>query len=187
MGGIESRFNALLVEGKSEGEALQMWHENTELQSRYRLNAPVKSSPDRDTPLNLVTRAEMTALLKEFLARGADPLCPNAKGLTSLHVACVSARCGSRTGQRRAEILKLLLDKAVERCGKARHHAVPPSELNSSASSSGLWRILTDPRDWLWGSASEERTSGGDREFDLGIQDKVIYTVHWVDAWCKEP
>ncbi len=179
MGGMESRFNALLVEGKAE-EALRLWHENADLQSSYRLNVPVKSTSDRDTPLNLATRAEMTAVVKELLARGANPLCPNAKGMTALHTACVSARCGSRTGQRRADILQLLLDKVVETYDKGSYVAFPDPRTGTGSKRSFL-------NEWWWGSQSGEGSSreqaNEQEEFNLGIQDKVTFAKYdclWV-------
>ena len=128
MGGIESRFNALLLEGKAE-ECLDLWHHNTELvQSSYRLDVPIKGSPYRDTPLHCATRAEMKILMHEFLESGADPLARNANGETPLHVVCVSARCSSRTNKRRAELLQLLMDKVVEVCGEDSYDVITESE-----------------------------------------------------------
>ena len=58
MGGVESRFNALLVDGKVS-EAEEMWEANPELQSRYKPNNQIKFSPLRDTPLHCIARLEM--------------------------------------------------------------------------------------------------------------------------------
>ncbi len=58
MGGLESKFNGLLVDGRGE-EAELMWSDNLELQNHYRPNAQIKSSPTRDTPLHCTARHEM--------------------------------------------------------------------------------------------------------------------------------
>ena len=110
MGGVESRFNGLLVEG-SEAEALELWHGNPELQARFRPNVPIKSTQCRDTPLHSAARGCMKVLMDEFLARGADPRAKNANGETPLHIACSSARFSSRTNRLRADLLRLLLDR----------------------------------------------------------------------------
>lgn len=58
MGGLESRFNSLLVEGKA-AEAGEMWSENPNLQSSYRPNSQIKFSPHRDSPLHCTARLDM--------------------------------------------------------------------------------------------------------------------------------
>ncbi len=58
MGGLESKFNALLVDGRRE-EAESIWAENLDLQSRFRPNIQIKASPTRDTPLHCTVRHEM--------------------------------------------------------------------------------------------------------------------------------
>ncbi len=58
MGGLESKFNGLLVEGRGEDAEL-MWNENPDLQNRFRPNSQIKFSPTRDTPLHCTTRHEM--------------------------------------------------------------------------------------------------------------------------------
>lgn len=110
MGGTESRFNTLLVEG-SESDALELWHSYPDLQERFRPEVPIKSSPHRDKPLHAAARSGMKVLMHEFLERGADPHARNANEETPLHLVCRSARFTSRTNARRAELLKLLLDK----------------------------------------------------------------------------
>ena len=109
MGGTESRFNALLVEG-DEKEALALWHAQPELQARFRPGVPIKSSPYRDKPLHCAARGSMKVLMHEFLSRGADPRAKNDSGETPLHIVCRSARFSSRTNRLRAELLRLLLD-----------------------------------------------------------------------------
>ena len=58
MGGLESKFNGLLVDGRNE-EAETMWKENPDLQSRFNPNTQIKFSPTRDTPLHCTARHEM--------------------------------------------------------------------------------------------------------------------------------
>ena len=109
MGGTESRFNTLLVEG-NETDALALWHSYPDLQERFSPGVPIKCSPHRDKPLHAAARAGMKVLLLEFLERGADPLARNANEETALHLVCRSARFSSRTNAQRAELLRLLLD-----------------------------------------------------------------------------
>lgn len=110
MGGAESRFNGLLVEG-NEKEALELWQSHPELQARFRPNLPIKSTQYRDTPLHSAARGDMKELMQEFLSRGADPRAKNSNGETPLHIVCRSARFSSRTNRLRADLLKLLLDR----------------------------------------------------------------------------
>ena len=110
MGGIESRFNGLIVEG-NEKEALELWHSNPELQARFRPDLPLKATQYRDTPLHSAARGNMKILTYEFLAHGADPRAKNANGETPLHIVCSSARFSSRTNRLRADLLRLLLDR----------------------------------------------------------------------------
>ena len=110
MGGVESQFNTLLVEGKSE-EALEMWNTNHELQARHQPNSRIKSSPYRDTPLHCTVRHEMKELMHEFLSRGADPFLSNALGETPLHLVCRTAKISSRRAKKRAEYLQMMLDR----------------------------------------------------------------------------
>lgn len=110
MGGTESRFNGLLVEG-SETDALELWHNHPELQAGFRPNLPIKSTPHRDMPLHCAARGSLKVLMHEFLTRGADPRAKNANGETPLHIVCRSARFSSRTNRLRADLLRLLLDR----------------------------------------------------------------------------
>lgn len=110
MGGTESRFNGLLVEG-NEKEALELWQSHPELQARFRPNLPIKSTRYRDMPLHSAARSDMKKLMQEFLSRGADPRAKNSNGETPLHIVCRSARFSSRTNRLRADQLKLLLDR----------------------------------------------------------------------------
>jgi ankyrin repeat/IBR domain-containing protein 1 len=110
MGGVESRFNGLLV-GGNEKEALELWHSHPDLQARFRPQLPIKSSPHRDTPLHSAARGSMKVVMEELLSNGADPRTKNANGETPLHIVCSSARFSSRTNRLRAELLRLLLDR----------------------------------------------------------------------------
>lgn len=112
MGGAESRFNSLLVEG-NETEALELWHNHPELQARFRPDLQIKSTQYRDTPLHSAARANMKILMHELLLRGADPRAKNSNGETPLHIVCSSARFSSRTNRLRADLLRLLLDGLV--------------------------------------------------------------------------
>ena len=110
MGGVESRFNGLIVDGNEE-EALELWKSRPELQASYKPNVPIKWAPRRDTPLLSASRANMNKIMKELLSHGADPRGRNADGETALHVVCSSARFSSRTNRLRAELLTMLLDR----------------------------------------------------------------------------
>lgn len=110
MGGVESRFNSLLVEG-NEQEALELWHSNPDLQAGFRPDLPIKSTRCRDTPLHSAARGCMKILMHEFLTHGADPRAKNTNGETPLHIVCSSARFSSRTNRLRADLLRLLLDR----------------------------------------------------------------------------
>lgn len=110
MGGVESRFNALLVEGK-ENEALAIWEDNFELQAYHKPNSQIKSSSYRDTPLHCAIRHEMRELTGQFVSRGGSPFVMNGKGETPLHLVCRSSKASSRQSKKRADYLKLLLDR----------------------------------------------------------------------------
>lgn len=112
MGGVESRFNALLVEGRAS-EAWEVWITNLELQARSQPNAQIKSSPNRDTPFHCAVRWEMKELMLEFLTRGGDPFTMNGNGETPLHIVCRAgdSKISSRRCRRRAEYLQLMLER----------------------------------------------------------------------------
>ena len=110
MGGVESHFNNLLVEGKDE-EAIKLWEENFELQAKHHPNSQIKASPFRDTPLHCAVRFEMKKMVQEFLSRGGDPFVMNGNGETPLHIVCRASKISSRRAKKRAELLQLLLDK----------------------------------------------------------------------------
>ena len=110
MGGAESRFNVLLVEGKEE-EALTLWKENFQLQAYHNPNVQIKSSCYRDSPLHCAVRHEMRELTADFLSRGGDPFVMNGKGETPLHLVCRSSKNSSRQSKKRADYLGLLLDR----------------------------------------------------------------------------
>lgn len=111
MGGVESRFNGLLVEGKQD-EALHLWHSQAEIQTRYNPNQAIRGASHRgDTPIHSAARASMKIIMEELLSHGADPRVKNASGETPLHVVCSSTRFSSRTNHLRAELLTMLLDR----------------------------------------------------------------------------
>ena len=109
MGGTESRFNTLLIEGSED--AMQMWKDNFALQAKYQINAQLKASPHRDTPLHCAVRAELRDLIQEFLSNGADPFAMNGIGETPLHLICRAGKISSRRAKRRAEYLQMMLDR----------------------------------------------------------------------------
>lgn len=109
MGGTESRFNTLLIEGSEE--AVQMWKENFAFQAKYQLNAQLKASLDRDTPLHCAVRHEMKELIQEFLSNGSDFFAMNGNGETPLHLVCRAGKISSRKAKRRAEFLQMMLDR----------------------------------------------------------------------------
>ena len=110
MGGLESRFNTLLVEGRAE-EAMTMWEENFELQTRHQPNSQIKASQYRDTPLHCAVRFEMKDMLQEFLTRGGNPFVMNGNEETPLHIVCRAAKISSRKSKKRAEFLRMMLDR----------------------------------------------------------------------------
>lgn len=112
MGGVESRFNALLVDGKAS-EAMEIWISNIELQAGLQPNAQIKSSPFRDSPLHCAVRWEMKELMLEFLTRGGDPFTTNLIGETPLHIVCRAgdSKISSRRCRKRAEYLQLMLER----------------------------------------------------------------------------
>ena len=110
MGSGESRFAQLLAEG-NEDEALILWKDNFDLQVNFQPDVQIKASPHRDTPLHCAVRHEMRELTVEFLSVGANPFVMNGKGETPLHLVCRSSRHSSRTSKKRADFLKLLLDR----------------------------------------------------------------------------
>lgn len=171
MGGTESRFLGLLVEGNEE-EALGLWHRFPELQERLRYDVPVKSSPFRDKPLHCATRNTMKILMLEFLERGADPHARNGSGETSLHIICRSARCSSRTNAKRAELLRLLLDCIIPE--HERYCTV------NGGSTSCDFRSASYPG---FGGSSRERSASTIGEiadpYNLGVEDKVSIYSRW--------
>lgn len=181
MGGVESQFNTLLVEGK-EKEALEMWNKNHELQARHQPNSRIKSSPYRDTPLHCTVRHEMKELMHEFLSRGADPFISNALGETPLHLVCRTAKISSRRAKKRAEYLQMMLDR------------IPKEEtfdVIRSAASLERGRSLEKGLSWS-GKERDRKVANGDSLGEkgpvkvvtdsdahcLGTQDKVR------DGWC---
>ncbi len=109
MGGTESRFNALLIEGSDE--AMKMWEDNPALQAKYQINAQLKASPYRDTSLHCAVRFEKKELIQEFLSNGADFFSMNGNGETPLHLVCRAGKISSRKSKRRAEYLQMMLDR----------------------------------------------------------------------------
>ena len=126
MGGTESRFNSLLLEGSDEEQPLKMWLQDKELQDSFQQhpNLPLKGSPYRDTPLHCAARKQMKILMLEFLDKGADPLARNSNSETPMHIVCTSARASSRTSKRRYDILQLLLDRIPEICGEESYDVI---------------------------------------------------------------
>ena len=116
MGNIETRFHQLLLSGDLE-QAVLMWGENVELQSKLDLKSPVRYSPQKDPPLHCILRVgnyrvpQLKVLVYEFIDKGADPLCLNASRETALHVVCCSQRHSARVSKARCEVLELMLDK----------------------------------------------------------------------------
>ena len=164
MGGIESRFNALLVEGKAD-DAMETWTANLELQTRLQPNAQIKSSPYRDTPLHCSVRWEMKELMLEFLTRGGDPLATNGIGETPIHIVCRAgdSKISSRRCRKRADVLQLMLDRI-------------PSEESFDSNSVDRTKL----GDSLLKSFKDKMTNGervkvtADRDTHrLGAQDKV--------------
>lgn len=174
MGGTESRFNSLLVEG-TETDALELWHSYPDLQERFRPEVPIKCSPHRDKPLHAAARWGMKVLMHEFLERGADPLARNSNEETALHLVCRSARFSSRTNAHRAELLRMLLDKissaSDETCEELSNaewfsqtlpSASPEKKVDTGS------RTLERPR-----SSSNVGSSTAMDPYNLGVEDKV--------------
>lgn len=163
MGNVESRFDTLLAQGKEE-EATEQWNENFELQTRFQPNAQIKSSQYRDTPLHCTVRFEMKELMVEFLSMGGDPFSTNALGETPLHIVCRAAKVSSRRSRKRAELLRLLLER------------IPSGETFEVVRSVGSLEREEEKRKKKkmedWKSASV--MTGVDNEaHHLGTQDKV--------------
>lgn len=165
MGGIESRFNALLVEGKAD-EALELWTANFELQTRLQPNAQIKSSPYRDTPLHCSVRWEMKELMLEFLTRGGDPLSTNAVGETPIHIVCRAgdSKISSRRCRKRADVLQLMLER------------IPSAEGFENSCSKPGYSLLKSTRDKKMNGEGVKVTPGG-KAHRLGAQDKVRSSV----------
>lgn len=179
MGGVESRFSLLLIDGSTE-EALHLWVQHPELQSRLRPNEPIRSSLHRDTPLHCAARAEMKILLNDFLEAGGDPLVCNANGETPLHIVCTSARASSRTSKRRAELLQILLDKLPEVSGEESYDIIEsstrslPGAVNPAWGASGDgWSTLGHSIAVCEGAGLQNDVSGNAVNVPLGAQDKV--------------
>lgn len=180
MGGVESRFNALLVEGKAD-EAMQIWDENFDLQMKHQPNAQIKSSPHRDTPLHCTVRWEMKELMQEFLSRGGDPFTINGIGETPLHIVCRAAKFSSRRSKKRAEFLQLMLDRipgeeTFEVIGPSRSLEKDASLLEGSSHLSGV-----EERKWLKNGqvpGGLKMAADSDAHY-LGTQDKVKGMQHF--------
>lgn len=179
MGGLESKFNALLVDGRND-EAKTMWAENTELQERFRPNEQIKSSPKRDTPLHCAVHWEMKELVEEFLKRGGDPFSRNGNLETPIHVLCRSAKFSSRRSKRKLELLKMMLNKIPKISGEQSYDVIPGSASLERLKDLGT-SSLPKPKQL---SVEEERLRamtlqgkvGGitvNDSLNLGIQDKV--------------
>ena len=151
MGSVESRFTTLLVEGKEE-EALLIWEDtdNFELQVHFQPNVQIKASPHKDTPLHCAVRYEMRELSAQFLSMGGDPFAMNGKGESPLHLVCRSSKNSSRYSKKRAEFLKLLLDRIPmqETCEVIHKPSSVENSLTASSKSS------------LFGSFFKEKDEG---------------------------
>jgi len=178
MGSGESRFAQLLAEGNEE-EALALWNDSFDLQVNFQPDVQIKASPCRDTPLHCAVRHEMRNLMVEFLSVGANPFVMNGKGETPLHLVCRSSRHSSRTSKKRADFLKLLLDRVPME---------EPTEVTQSYSAKEKSFALPSKRGFLssFMKDKEENTSNGiSHIFDnfvtspdhgvhhLGVQDRV--------------
>ena len=187
MGGIESKFNALLVEGRSD-EAKTMWSENTDLQERFQPNQQIKASPKRDTPLHCAVHWEMRELVEEFLKRGGDPFSRNGSGETPIHVVCRTAKFSSRRSKRKLGLLQLMLDKIPRISGEQTYDVLPGSA--SLERLSGVGSSLPSKRSASVSCAEEkvraltlQGTVGGIRVKDslnLSVQDKVCLIVSYL-------
>ena len=184
MGGLESKFNALLVEGRAD-EAKAMWSENIDLQARFQPNSQIKSSPKRDTPLHCAVHWEIRDLVEEFLKRGGDPFSRNGSGETPIHVVCRSAKFSSRRSKRKLDLLQLMLKRIPYLSGEQSYDVVPSSTSSERLKDLGTqsMRSLPSKRSSSIGDAEEKLKSltilgkaGGIKVKDslnLGIQDKV--------------
>ena len=191
MGGIESKFNALLVDGRAE-EAMTIWSENSELQESFQPNQQIKSSPKRDTPLHCAVHWEMKDFVTEFLKRGGDPFSRNGSGETPIHVVCRSAKFTSRRSKRKLELLKMMLNKIPKIAGEQSYDVIPGStsmeQLNKDARTKSMQQQSVVKRTGSVGSAEEKVRAltiqgqvGGIKVKDslnLGIQDKVSECVN---------
>ncbi|KAL5489407.1 hypothetical protein EMCRGX_G018496 [Ephydatia muelleri] len=110
MGGIESKFNALLAQG-NEMEAVDMWDSNVQLLHQYNPNVAIRWNNQGDTPLHLAARLEMQSIMVRLIEKGGDPFLKNANDQTPLHLVCRSARNSSRTSKWRGTLLEILLSK----------------------------------------------------------------------------
>lgn len=174
MGGVESRFNALLVEGKAD-EAMEIWTANFELQTGLQPNAQIKSSPNRDTPLHCSVRWEMKELMLEFLTRGGDPFTTNGIGETPLHIVCRAgdSKISSRRSRKRAEYLRLMLEKIPN---EENFEVIRTSKSNSDSKLGFLKGGGKHPmaNGGIMGKGSINMMADGDSHH-LGAQDKVGY------------
>ena len=180
MGGLESKFNALLVDGRTD-EANTMWAANTELQERFRPNEQIKSSPKRDTPLHCAVHWEMKELVEEFLKRGGDPFSKNGNLETPIHVVCRSAKFSSRRSKRKLELLKIMLNKVPTISGEQSYDVIPGSaslerlkDLGTSSLPSKT-KHLSIEEDKLRAMTLHGQVGGitVSDTLSLGIQDKV--------------
>ena len=191
MGGIESKFNALLVEGRAD-EAKTLWSENSELQERFQPNQQIKSSPKRDTPLHCAVHWEMNDFVTEFLKRGGDPFSRNGSGETPIHVVCRSAKFSSRRSKRKLELLKTMLKKIPKIAGEQSYDVIPGSPSLEQLKDAQTSSLRPAKRHASVGSAEDKMRSltiqgqvGGIKVKDslnLGIQDKVSEREHR-DTW----
>lgn len=183
MGGIESKFNALLVDGRTD-EAKTMWSDNPELQERFQPNSQIKASPKRDTPLHCAVHWEMRELVEEFLKRGGDPFSRNGSGETPIHVVCRSAKFSSRRSKRKLDLLKLMLNKIPNVSCEQSYDVIPGSvsmeglkDMKSSSLSITKRSSSVSSADDSFKSLTIHGQVGGIKVKDslnLGVQDKVV-------------
>lgn len=116
MGSLESRFHHILVDGDLE-QAVELWNDNADLQTKLNINSPVRYSNTKDPPLHCILRVGnyrqpfLKILMHHFLEKGADPLLKNGDNQTAIHVLCCSQRHSARENKARREILEILLDR----------------------------------------------------------------------------
>ena len=128
---VSLQFQQALRNG-DETTALQLYHSSPELK-KLNVNKVYSSSRTRNTPLHYAAKRGLRDIYGEFLLQGGDPIVPNGKNQTAIHLicTCTNAAKDPEECERRATMLSLTIDY----CGKKKKRIVGLTFVDKSLNS----------------------------------------------------